>query len=101
MGRINLGELHVESSYRLKFTIKKDGASWVDIDSVELTFEKPDRTTSFTRDMVLDSGAVWYYDVTVTDLDRTGIWTLKVKIIDGTIVSKYPQEIIIEVKEQP
>lgn len=98
---IDAGVYHVESVDRIEFTIKKDGELWLNIDSVVLSFRSPDGTTIFNRSMVLDSGAVWYYDTAVTDFIEVGSWTVKVTITDGAIVKSYPYEVGFEVTEQP
>jgi hypothetical protein len=86
---------------RIELTLTKDGVAWDNIDSVALTFQKPDRATEFTRAMTLDSGNVWYYDTAVTDLDEAGYWTARVTITDGAIVKTYPYEIALIVVDQP
>lgn len=100
---IDLGEFNIASVDRLRTTLKKDGVLWTGIDSVLLTFEKPDRATRFTRSMTneLPDVGVWYYDTTLTDLDVIGRWTLSVLITDGPIIKRYPYEISLTVNDNP
>lgn len=91
---------------RLRFTVRKNGAAWLNIDSVEVVFEKPDRETQFSRPCVFEAGEVWYYDLTETDLDpddagTIGWWTLSIYVIDGAARKRYPYEISFFVDEQP
>lgn len=100
---IQLEDKSLNGVHRLRFTIKKDGVAWTGIDSVLLTFEKPDRETQFDRVGVLelDSGGLWYYDTVEADLDTVGYWTLSVQVTDGSIILKYPYEIAFKVGGEP
>lgn len=89
---IDLGKFALASVRRLRFTIKKDGAAWTSMSAVTLTFEKPDRSTTFDRSATLESGNVWYYDLTTSDIDTLGYWTIGVMVTDGSTI-KYPYEI--------
>lgn len=92
---IDLGVFNLYAVRRLKFTIKKDGVAWAGIDSVALIFEKPDRTTQFTRAMTVFSDALgqWTYDTTVADLETVGNWTVTLQVTDAQIVDRYAYEI--------
>lgn len=102
---INLGAVVLGDVDRLSLTMYKDGALWLGIDSVVLTFRGPD-DTEFTRNATLETpdAGVWYYDTVVTDFDAAsdvGDWMIGVKITDGTIVKHYPYEITLTVKDLP
>ena len=100
---IDLGRL--SAGQRLEFTFTINGVAWTGIDSVTLTLEKPDRSTTLTRTMILSSGAVWYYDLTAADLpdDETvdGYWTVGVEVVDWAITMEYPYEIGFSVRSEP
>lgn len=100
---INLGEFNIANVDRLQATIHKDGVAWTGIDSVTLVFEKPDRSTQFSRSMTVsdDSTGVWYYDTTTTDFDTAGFWTVTLTVVDGSITKKYPYEIGFHVNDEP
>lgn len=104
---IDLGKFVVTGSRRIRLTIKKDGVAWSGIDSVTLTFEKPDRSTQFTRSMVVfqDSQGIWDYDIVAADLPdesaSLGHWTVGVKVVDGTISMPYPHEVGFIVEDLP
>lgn len=94
---INIGEFRVGCTDRIRATIKKDGTAWSGIDSVTLTFNRPDGTT-FQRSMTLESGNIWYYDTLTTDIDQEGVWTLDVRSVDVNLVKRYEYEIGFMVK---
>ena len=102
---VDLGVIHAVSVKRIRITFKKDGEYWTGIDSASLTFEAPDRSTTFERSMTLDSDSIgrWYYDTVVTDFASAdaGYWTIKVKVVDGTITDYWPHEIGFELSVQP
>lgn len=97
---IDLGVFCVGNTDRIQLTIDKDAVAWPGIDGVVLTFERPDYI-SFTRDMTLLDGEVWYYDTTTSDIDLVGVWRLAVTVTDGSVVKKYPYEITMTVTDQP
>lgn len=94
-GAVDLGLLPVAGTKRLRATIKKDGAAWTGIDSVQLTLEGPDRSTQTAHAMVMETpdAGVWYYDTVAADINAEGYWTLTLQVTDGTVVLKYPHEI--------
>lgn len=100
---VKLGEFTVGSTHRIQFDISRDDVIWQGIDSIALTFEKPDRTTQFSRQMVLDTDALgrWYYDTTTTEIDVVGWWTLGVVVTDGAVLIEYPYEISFHVNDHP
>lgn len=102
---IDLGVLAAASVDRIRFTVKKDGTLWTNIDSVVFRFEKPDRDTQFDRNAVDAGDGVWYYDTVVGDIPDVaasyGYWTVGVKVTDGGIVKWYPHEIGFYVGSQP
>jgi hypothetical protein len=97
---IDLGLFCVGNTDRIQFTLNKDSVGWAPIDSVVVTFERPDATL-FARDMVNLSGEVWYYDTTTSDLDQRGVWRAAVVVTQGNVVKKYPYEIILTVTDRP
>jgi hypothetical protein len=99
---IDLGVFNVGDTDRIEFTVTKDGAAW-DLSSavVTLTFEKPDRSTQFTRTMTADAAGVAYYDTAAGDVDVVGWWTLTVKVVDGAVVKRYPHAIGFEAVDEP
>lgn len=101
MADINLGEFSVGATKRLRFTLTKDGVAWEGIASVTLSFEKPDRETTFNRAMVLESANIWYYDLLTTDLDTAGYWTLGVTVVAAAITEIYPDEIGLHANSRP
>lgn len=101
---INLGEFSIGSTDRFRATITKDGVAWdLSAGTVTLTFEKPDRSTQFTRAMVAEdaSGGVFYYDSTTDEIDTVGWWTCQVRVTDGSVVKRYPYEIGFFVVDEP
>lgn len=98
---VDLGRFSVESVDRIRITILKDGTAWTGIDSVDFVFEKPDRSTQFTRSATNEGSNVWYYDTTVTDFEETGDWTMNVRVTDGSIVKRYPYAIGFQVEDNP
>lgn len=86
---------------KLRFTIRKNGVAWLDIDTVEVVFEKPDRVTQFSRDAVSEGDNVWSYTTAEDDIDVAGWWTLSVIITDNTVRRKYPYEISFLVTDNP
>lgn len=107
MATLNFGTFHPGDTDRLQITIMKDNVPWSGLDSVELTFEKPDRTTRFTRNAVLDDDieAIWFYDTTTSDIPdedaSIGYWTVRIRMTDGAITKSYPHEIGLLVKSLP
>jgi hypothetical protein len=97
---IDLGVSCVGNTDRIELTFTKDGADWNSIESVVLTFERPDCTT-FERNMVLLSGDVWYYDTTPADLDQAGTWRLSPLVTQGGVAKRYPYEVALTVTRQP
>lgn len=100
---ITFDDIATASVDRFEFTISKDGATWVGADSVEFTFESPDRATQFTRSATLElpDAGLWYYDSTVSDFTTPGDWTMGVTVTDGAVVKKYPFEIGFHVNDVP
>lgn len=100
---IDLGQFGIGSTKRLRATIKKNGTAWVGLDSVQFIFEKPDRSTQFTRNAVLEEpdAGVWYYDLTTTDVLVSGYWTLNVIVVDGGTTLRYPYSIDFYVSDNP
>lgn len=98
---ITMADKHLNGVHRFRFTITKDGVAWTDIDSVLLTFEKPDRETQFERSATLEGTNIWYYDTVAADLDTAGSWTLAVKATDGAVILTYPHEIGFRVRGNP
>ncbi len=91
LGRVNIGDVD-----RFRVTIKKDGIAWnLSSGSVAITFEKPDRSTQFSRSMTGETpvSGIFYYDTVITDIDAVGWWTLRVRVTDGSIQKSYPHEI--------
>ncbi len=97
---VDLGTLATESTDRIRVTVKKDGVAWTGIDSVLFRFRKPDMETEFDRDATLESGAVWYYDTTTTDITTEGEWSLSVKVTDGSVVKWYPGSIVFTAEDR-
>ena len=89
---IDLGTIAVGSTYRLEFPITKDEISWTDLDSVTLTFRRPDGTL-FSRDATEDEEGTWYYVTTISDIDQAGQWTIGVRAVEGSLDMTYPSEI--------
>lgn len=100
-GAIDLGRFNVGSVDRIELTFTKDGVAWTGIDSVELTFRKPNDGPTFVRDMTLDSGAVWYYTTDTGDIDEVGTWNLAATVVDGAITKTYPYPITLDAYDQP
>lgn len=104
---IDLGKLNVASVDRLRVTITKDEVAWTGIDSVTFTFEKPDRSTQFSRSASLEAPdtGVWYYDTLTTDFPNVaaslGHWTMAVTVVDGTVTKTFPYDIGFIVGSQP
>lgn len=97
---IQLGKFSIASTDRLRFTLSKDGAAWTGVDSVSLTFRRPDGT-EIIRAATLESGAVWYYDTLTTDLLVPGSWLLGVTVTDGALVKTFPHAISLAVFDRP
>ena len=100
---VDMGEVCINNVDRFRFSITKDGVAWTGIDSVTLTFENPDRETTFsvTASMESPDAGVWYYDTLTTDIDDVGYWTIKVRVVDSTITKDYPYEIGFTALSQP
>lgn len=101
---IDLGIVNIGSTDKFQFTIKKGGVIWdLSNGTVTVTFEKPDRTTQFTRAMSsLDATTgVFSYTTTTSEIDEVGWWTLQVRVIDGAITKRYPGEISFYVRDLP
>lgn len=101
---IDLGPVGLYSVKRFRATIKKDGVTWdLSSGSVQFVFEKPDRSTQLTFAGIAESAVsgIFYYDTTTLDLDTVGLWTLNVRVTDGTVVDRYPYEIGFEVVDYP
>lgn len=100
---IRLKDKAYNGVHRFRFVIKKDDAVWAGIDSVVATFEKPDRSTLFQRNLTAESvpDGIWYYDTVSGDLDEVGYWNLSLEVTDGTIVIEYPYEISFRVNNNP
>lgn len=98
---IRLEDKSLGGTYRFQFVLKKDGVLWTDADSVTLEFEKPDRSTTFTRSMVEGTSGTWYYDTVAADLDEVGQWTLAVRVVDSPVDLRYPHSIGFKVVSQP
>lgn len=91
-----MGLVGAASTRRLRFTILRDGTAWTGIDSVTLTFD-PSSGDAFDRDAILEATNVWYYDLTVDDLDSNGVCRVCLRITDGAVDVTYPYEITLEV----
>lgn len=84
-----VGDVH-----RFLFPIERDDAPWLGIDSVTLTFVRPDGT-EFDRDaeLVVPDVGEWDYETTTDDLDVSGYWTIKVTVVDENVSVRYPYSI--------
>lgn len=86
---LDQGKLHVESTYRIRHTLTKNGGQVWDLSGAEVTiiFESPDRETQFERDMVLEDAAtgIVYYDTTVDDILEDGGWTYNIRVVIGAL----------------
>ncbi len=100
---LTLTDKALDEVNRLRFTIRRDGVAWPDIDSAVLIFERPDRVTGFERAMVAENAStgIWYYDTVSGDWDEIGYWTLSVRVTDGATVISYPYEIGVRVRDNP
>lgn len=100
---LTLTDKTLDEVNRLRFTVRRDGVAWANIDSAVLVFERPDRITGFERVMTAENATtgVWYYDTVPGDWDETGYWTLTVRVTQGATVITYPYEIGVRVRENP
>lgn len=109
LGTFSLGDTDV-----LAFPLKKNTVAaptvyvpWAGLDSVTLTFEAPDRSTTFDRSATVydDAAGIWAYTTLVTDFPdvaaNVGTWTVRVKAVDGGITKRYQGEISMEFVSQP
>lgn len=101
---LDLGRLSVGNVYRFRVTITKDGAAWnLSSGSVQIVFEKPDRSTTITQNMVAENaaGGIFYYDNAAAEIDTEGYWGLTIIVTDGTVVQRYPYEIGFHASSNP
>jgi hypothetical protein len=99
---VDLGVFNVGDTDRIEFTVTKDGVPWdLSVAAVTLVFEKPDRSTQFSRLMTSNAAGVCTYDTTEGDIDVAGWWTLTVKIVDGLVKKRYPHTIGFEAVDEP
>ncbi len=104
MSDINLGRFNVGNVDRLRVTITKDGAAWnLAIGSVSIRFETPAGVRGDWIPMLPEStiGGIFFYDTTTSLIDTAGDWKVGIKVIDGTVTKIYPEEILMEVEDQP
>lgn len=94
-GTIDLGRTSIGDTDRIQFPWTLDGVAWAGIDSVAVTYVRPNRST-ITRNMTLLTGAIWYHDM--SEWDAQGTWLIRATATDGSIVKTYPYEISIEVR---
>lgn len=92
---IRIPDKVIGDNYRFEFHLMRDGEFWNDIDSVTLTFEKPDRLTAFSVECTVDNltEGIWYYDTDDDDIDTNGYWTIGLVIVDASVNVTYPYEI--------
>lgn len=100
---IDGGTFNVGDTDQMVFPIYKDGSPWAGIDSVTLTFEAPDRVTTFDREAEVydDAAGKWSYTTAVDDFTEVGYWTVRVKAVQGAIVKRYAREVSFYMNDQP
>lgn len=97
---LQMSDKSLNGTHRFRFVLTKDGEVWTDVDSVTLSFQKPDRSTSFDRECVAEDipSGIWYYTTVAGDLDTAGYWLLGVTVVDDEVELEYPYDIAFRVK---